>query len=224
MFHRRLSNCAADQPAKKKKTTTTTVTSSTEGSQAQDGEVEQRPEEQIVTPPDELIAREMAETPEELAAIPSRVEAMKAVTTGIHLQETRKPRMTPAARQREALTNIMISYINKATSQEKDEDDELDLSFAGLAQQMRLHLNKTQRQRVLNKVTNVIGDCIENVLSGLPLFGVQHIPQANYSQMNIMPQQPTTPQAQPQRAAGDNNLGFYNQMQYADNELNYTSI
>ena len=118
MFHRRLSNCAADQPAKKKKTTTTTVTSSTEGSQAQDGEVEQGPEEQIVTPPDELIAREMAETPEELAAIPSTVEAMKAVTTGIHLQETRKPRMTPAARQREALTNTMINYINKATSQE----------------------------------------------------------------------------------------------------------
>ena len=95
---------------------------------------------QIVTPPDELIAREMAETPEELAAIPSTVEAMKAVTTGIHLQETRKPRMTPAARQREALTNTMINYINKTTSQEKDEDDELDLSFAGLAKQMRLHL------------------------------------------------------------------------------------
>ena len=106
----------------------------------------------------------------------------------------------------------------------KDEDDELDLSFAGLAKQMRLHLNKTQRQRVLNKVTNVIGDCIENVLSGLPLFGVQHLPQANYSQMNIMPQQQVTPQAQPQRAAGGDNLGFYNQMQYGDNELNYTNI
>ena len=39
-----------------------------------------------------------------------------------------------------------------------------------------------------------------------------------------MPQQQTTPQAQPQCAAGDDNLGFYNQMQYGDNELNYTNI
>ena len=93
-----------------------------------------------MTPPDNLVAEEMAEGPQDIQqskAVSSVKEALKAVRTEVHLQETRKPHMTPAARQRETLTNTMINYIQKANSnQEEDADDELDLTFAGIAKQM----------------------------------------------------------------------------------------
>ena len=128
-----------------------------------------------MTPPDNLVAEEIAEGPQDIQqskAVSSVKEALKAVRTGVHLQETRKPCMTPAARQRETLMNTMINYIQKANSnQEEDADDELDLTFAGIAKQMRLHLDATQRQRVLNKIQTLVGNCIDNVLEGLPLMG-----------------------------------------------------
>ena len=77
----------------------------------------------------------------------------------------------------ETLTNTMINYIQKANSnQEEDADDELDLTFAGIAMQMRLHLDATQRQRVLNKIQTLVGNCIDNVLEGLPLMGAPQQP------------------------------------------------
>ena len=227
LFFRRMSNCSDAEPQRKR--ANTTVTSSTEGEQQTAGDDSvQGPEDEVVVPPDNLLAREMAEVPEDLEAIPSAVDAMKAVTTGIHLQETRKPHMTPAARQWEALTSSMINYINKVNTQEKEEDNELDLSFAGLAQQMRLHLDKIQRQRVLNRVNHVVGDCIENVLLGIPLFGAPPLPQPqpNYApQMsNIMPTTQNIPSQRPNAAGGDN-IGFYNSIQYpGDNELSYTQM
>ena len=159
----------------------------------------------------------MAEGPQDFQqtkAVSTMKEALKAVRTGVHLQETRKPRMTPAARQRENLTNTIINYLQKANSnQEEDVDDELDLTFAGIAKQMRLHLNATQRQRVLNKIQNLVGNCIENVLEGLPLMGV---PQMGMQQaQNIMPPPPQPPQnvvvnQGPNAAAGEH-IGFFEQ-------------
>ena len=66
----------------------------------------------------------------------------------------------------------MINYIQKANSNQEDNaDDKLDLTFAGIAKQMRLHLDASQRQRVLNKIQILVGYCIDNVLEGLPLMG-----------------------------------------------------
>ena len=128
-----------------------------------------------MTPPDRLVAQEIAEGPQDFQqskAVSAVNDALKAVHTGVHLQETKKPRMTIAAKQRETLTNTMISYIQKANSnQEDDADDELDLTFAGIVKQMRLHLDGSQRQRVLNKIQTLVGNCIDNVLEGLPLMG-----------------------------------------------------
>ena len=113
-----------------------------------------------------MIAQELAEGPQDIQesnAVSSVKEAVKAVRTGVHLQETKKPRMTAGAKQCEALTNIMISFIQKAnTNQEDDAADELDLTFAGIAKQMHLHLDANQRQRVLNKIQTLVGNCIED--------------------------------------------------------------
>ena len=145
-----------------------------------------------MTPPDNLVANELAEGPQDLQEASTSVkDAVKAVRTCVHLQETKKPHMTPAARQREALTNTMINFIEKAKSNQEDEvDDELDLTFAGIAKQMHLHFDAHQRQRVLNKIQTLVGNCIDNVLEGLPLMGPPQVPM----QQNIMPPPSASPE------------------------------
>ena len=181
-----------------------------EGAAAADGD-------EVITPSDSLIAQELADGPqetEESSATSSVKDAVKAVRTGVHLQETKKPRMTPAACQREALTNTMISFIEKAKSnQEEEADDELDLTFAGIAKHMHLHLNASQRQRVLNKIQTLVSNCIDNVLEGLPLMGA---PQMGMQQaQNIMPSPPqplqnVVPNQVPNAAASEH-MSFFEQ-------------
>ena len=143
------------------------------------------------------------------------------------MQETRKPRMTPAARQRETLTNTMINYIQKANSnQEEDTDDELDLTFAGIAKQMQLHLDTTQRQRVLNKIQTLVGNCIDNVLEGLPLMGTPQVPLCQPPMMskNIM-HSPPQQEIPTQSSAGGDAVSFYQQgpqnIEYDPNGLSF---
>ena len=105
--------------------------------------------DEVVTVPDNVVAQELVNVSDDIQESnggSSVKDAVKAVRTGVHLQETKKPCMTPAARQREALTNTMINFIEKDKSNQDEEvDDKLDLTFAGIAKQMRLHLDAQQR-------------------------------------------------------------------------------
>ena len=62
------------------------------------------------------------------------------------LQEQRKVRLTPAARQWQEIQNTMLSYIQRTTADGDASDDELDLAFSSMAKHMGLHLNKTQKE------------------------------------------------------------------------------
>ena len=52
-------------------------------------------------------------------------------------------------------------------------DDELDLAFSSMAKRMRLHLNKNQKEQVLFRIQNVVGESINNILEGMPVNGMQ---------------------------------------------------
>ena len=171
--------------------------------------------DEVVTAPDNVVAQELVNVSDDIQESnggSSVKDAVKAVRTGVHLQETKKPHMTPAAWQREALTNTMINVIEKAKSNQDEEvDDELDLTFAEIAKQMRLHLDAQQRQRVLNKVQTLVGNCIDNVLEGLPLMGPPQVPM----HQNIMPPLPQPaqnvgPNSSHNAAAGER-MGFFEQ-------------
>ena len=187
---------------------------------------------EIVTPPDNLIAEELAEGPQDIQesnAVSTVKEAVKAVRTGVHLQETKKPRMTASAKQCEALTNTMISFIQKANSNQEDEaDDELDLTFAGIAKQMRLHLDANQRQRVLNKIQTLVGNCIENVLEGLPLMGPPQVPFPQGQNIMQAPRQLPAANAARNNAPAGERLGFFEQaaqaIQYDENGLSFQQL
>ena len=197
-----------------------------------DGEQVAGENAEIVTPPDNLVAEELAEGLQDIQesnAVSTVKEAVKAVQTGVHLQETKKPHMTASAKQREALTNTMISFIQKANSNLEDEaDDELDLTFASIAKQMSLHLDANQRQRVLNKIQTLVRNCIENVLEGLPLMGPLQVtfPQGQ----NIMqaPRQLPTSNVPRNTAPAGERLGFFEQaaqsIQYDDNGLSFQQL
>ena len=135
----------------------------------------------------------MAEGPQDLGqarAINSIRDAVKSVASGMSLQEQRKVCLTPAARQWQEIQNTMLSYIQRTTADGEASDDELDL-----------HLNKTQKEQVLFKIQNAVGDCINNVLEGNPVNG----PNQQFRppvQQNIMCANP------PNAAAGDQ-MGFF---------------
>ena len=131
--------------------------------------------------------------------------------------------MTPTAWQRQEMTNTMLAYVWRSTEKDADSsDDELDLSFVGMAKRMRLHLNKTQKEQVLNKIQRMVGDCIDNALEELLVMGVppQHpaqtsaTPQIHPSppmfQLNIMPNSgPLHIPTPPTVTAAVDSVGFY---------------
>ena len=78
---------------------------------------------------------------------------------------------------------------------------------------MQNHLDANQRQQVLNKIQTLVGNCIDNILEGLPLMGV---PQMNIQQVqNIMPAPPQQSQNvvpnQPHNPAAGEHMNFFEQ-------------
>ena len=71
--------------------------------------------EQIVTPPDEMVAAERAEHPTDLAAVASTSKTT-SVGRSISLADSAKRiRMTPAAKKREDMTEKLFGLIEKET-------------------------------------------------------------------------------------------------------------
>ena len=75
-------------------------------------------------------------------------DAVKTVSSGVHLQDARKLRLTPAAKQRQEVQNTMLSYIQRTATDADASDDELNLAFSSMAKSMHLHLSKTQKEHV----------------------------------------------------------------------------
>ena len=151
-----------------------------------------------------MLAEEMAEGPQDFTqarAVNSIGEAVKAVLTGVHLQDSRKLCLTPVARQRQEIQNTMLYYIQRTATDADGSDDELDLVFSSMAKHMRLHLSKTQKEQVLFKIQNVVGECINNVLEGNAINVPSETNRPSVAR-NIMHANP------PNAAAGDQ-LGFF---------------
>ena len=190
---RRVSNCDGDN-----------VSTTPAASANVDEVVAESQSETVVTPPDNMLAEEMAEGPQDFAqarAVNSIGDAVKAVSSGIHLQDARKMKLTPAAKQRQDIQNTMLSYIQRTATDADASDDELDLAFSSMAKRMRLHLSKTQKEQVLFKIQNVVGECINNVLEGNPINSP--------SQTNRPPVATNIMRANPPNAAAGDQLGFF---------------
>ena len=115
--------------------------------------------ETIVTPPDHLIARELAESP-------IKKKSTSSSSSKISLQEsTKRIRMTPAAKRREDMAEKMLSLYEKEQQRELEEvDDEYVMSFISMAKRINSLLDKRQKERVLQEVEDVVKKYINRAL------------------------------------------------------------
>ena len=107
--------------------------------------------DKITTPPDELIACELAESPN---AKKKKSSAGKKIS----LQEmTKRIWMTPAAKRREDMADKMLALYQKEQSRSQEEvEDEYVMSFLSMAKRANTLLNKHQKERVLQEVEEVV--------------------------------------------------------------------
>ena len=78
------------------------------------------------------------------------------VASKVHLQAPKAKRFTPAAKQKNDLNEKILSMLQQEENRPVESDDELDLSFAAYAKQMRLFLTNEQKEDVMQEVHGVI--------------------------------------------------------------------
>ena len=132
----------------------------------------------------------------------------------LHIQKPRAKRLTDAAKQCQELTTSFISLLQKEQEREFKPDDEVDATFAGLANRMQKHFNPDQLEDVLQEINCVVTEGINNVRAGMPpvwaylphqpppLQAVLNIMQTHQAQMPM--QQPIQTQGPPTMRAAPN--------------------
>ena len=95
-------------------------------------------------------------------------ENRKVGPSTLHIQKPRAIRMSEAAKQRQQVTTSFIELLQKEQERDLKEDDEIDAMFAACGTRMRKHLNDNQREDVLQEITRVVNEAINNVRAGLP--------------------------------------------------------
>ena len=131
----------------------------------------------------------------------------------LHIQKPRAKRLTDAAKQHQELTTSFISLLQKEQEREF-KPDEVDATFAGLANRMSKHFNPDQLEDVLQEINRVVTDAINNVRAGMPavraylpcqpppLQAVPNIIQTHQGQIQM--QQPNQTQHPPAMRAAPN--------------------
>ena len=150
IFTRRSSNC--NESDAEEATTTTDDVGVQESTPMEEGQGDASTET-IVTPPDHMIAMELAEGPQEKTKQPSKA---------ISLQETTKRiRTTPAAKKREDMAEKMFNLLQKEHQNDLQElEDEYELSFLSLARRANKYLNPDQKEDVLQEVEEIVRKAI----------------------------------------------------------------
>ena len=128
-------------------------------------------DEEIVTPPDNLVAVEIDAIENRATASKSNSSTSSKVgTPGVHIQKPRAKKMTETARQRQEMHTSFLNILQRDQERELRADDEIDSSFFGYASRMRLHLNQDQREDVLQEINKIVTEAINNVRAGLPVI------------------------------------------------------
>ena len=148
-------------------------------------DVTTNPEETVVQPPDDLVAKEVSaivnyDSNKDKA---SRAKASNSATPStstsntsrVHIQETRNKRFTPAQQQRQEIYKSMVALF-EAENKREDKEDEIDMAFTACAVRMRIHLNKDQIEDVIQEVEGVVCRAINNVRKGMPALTPSPVP------------------------------------------------
>ena len=143
--------------------------------------------DEIVTPPDEMLADELQAWEDNSSksksknkvgvkssnVVASTSNASSKIKMNIHLADpSTKYRQTPAARKREAMNDAMLDLVKETHKQMKEsgeEEDALDLSFISMAKRMCTNLNAKQIEKVHIAFQTLVNTAIDNAEQGLPV-------------------------------------------------------
>ena len=149
-------------------------------------DVTTNPDETVVQPPDDLVAKEVSaivnyDSNKDKAsrAKPSNSATLSTSTSStsrVHIQETRNKRFTPAQQQRQKIYKSMVALFKAENKKEDKEEDEIDMAFTACAVRMRIHLNKDQIEDVIQEVEGVVCRAINNVRKGMPALTPSPVP------------------------------------------------
>lgn len=164
------------------------------------------PDETVVQPPDELIAKEVSaivnfDSSKDKASKtkPSNSGISSTSTSRVHIQETRNKRFTPAQQQRQEIYKNMVALFEAENKKEDKEEDEIDMAFSACAVRMRIHLNKDQIEDVIQEVEGVVRRAINNVQKGMPALTPSPVPFMQPGANVIQSQISGFPMQQPQQ-------------------------
>ena len=164
------------------------------------------PDETVVQPPDELVAKEVSaivnfDSSKDKASKtkPSNSAISSTSTSRVHIQETRNKRFTPAQQQRQETYKNMVALFEAENKKEDKEEDEIDMAFSACAVRMRIHLNKDQIEDVIQEVEGVVRRAINNVRKGMPALTTSPVPFMQPGANVIQSQISGFPMQQPQQ-------------------------
>ena len=128
--------------------------------------------DEITTPPDNIIAQEIQAI--EISKCKSKASTSSSSSnikaSRVHIQDPKAKRLTPAAKMHEELNMSLLSLMQKDQESENPVEDEIDLAFASIATRMRIHMNRDQREDLIQEIEKVTTNAINNVRKGIPVL------------------------------------------------------
>ena len=124
----------------------------------------------ITLPPDNVITKEMQAIEINKCKSKASTSCSNIKASRVHIQDPRAKRLTPAAKMHEELNRSLLSLMQKDKECENPAEDEIDLAFASIATNMRIHMNRDQREDLIQQIEKLTTNAINNVWKGIPVL------------------------------------------------------
>ena len=124
----------------------------------------------ITMPPDNIIAKEMQAIEISKCKSKASTSSSNIKASRVHIQDPRAKCLTPGARMCEELNMSLLSLMQKDQERENPAEDEIDLAFASIATHMRIHMNRDQREDLIQQIEKLTTNAINNVQKGIPVL------------------------------------------------------
>ena len=128
--------------------------------------------DEITTLQDNIIAEEIQATEiskckskESTSSSSSNIKASR-----VHIQEPKAKHLTPAAKMHEELNMSLLSLMQKDQECKNPVEDEIDLAFASIATRMHIHMNRDQREDLIQEIEKLTTNAINNMRKGIPVL------------------------------------------------------
>ena len=152
--------------------------------------------DEITTPPDNIIAKEIQAI--EISKCKSKASTSSSSSnikaSRVHIQEPKAKHLTPAAKMCEELNMSLLSLMQKDQERENPVEDKIDLAFASIATRMCIHMNRDQREDLIQEIKKLTTNAINNVQKGIPVL--QPAPGLRGSPGFVLPMTSPPPNAQ----------------------------